>query len=40
VPLLRDRQRVADMASRSAIAGIRDGAARMVGLITSALPSA
>jgi UDP-N-acetylglucosamine--N-acetylmuramyl-(pentapeptide) pyrophosphoryl-undecaprenol N-acetylglucosamine transferase len=40
VPLLRDRQRVADMASRSEIAGIRDGAARMVALITSALPNA
>jgi UDP-N-acetylglucosamine--N-acetylmuramyl-(pentapeptide) pyrophosphoryl-undecaprenol N-acetylglucosamine transferase len=40
IPLLRDRPRIAAMAAASVTAGIRDGAARMVALITSALPSA
>ncbi len=37
IPLLQDRAKVSAMAARSATAGIRDGAARMVSLITSAL---
>jgi UDP-N-acetylglucosamine--N-acetylmuramyl-(pentapeptide) pyrophosphoryl-undecaprenol N-acetylglucosamine transferase len=40
IPLLRDRPRIAAMAAASVTAGIRDGAARMVALITSAVTAA
>jgi UDP-N-acetylglucosamine--N-acetylmuramyl-(pentapeptide) pyrophosphoryl-undecaprenol N-acetylglucosamine transferase len=40
IPVLTDGLRIAEMAAAATTAGIRDGAARMVTLITSALPSA
>jgi UDP-N-acetylglucosamine--N-acetylmuramyl-(pentapeptide) pyrophosphoryl-undecaprenol N-acetylglucosamine transferase len=39
LPLLADRERVADMGRRAASAGVRDGSDRMVALIRSALPA-